>query len=530
MFNFIVIGAGSAGCVVASRLTENPDISVCLLEAGGPDSSVLIHAPMGVAAILPIKFNNWGFKTTAQKGLNGRQGYQPRGRVLGGSSSINAMLYIRGHKSDYDDWANLGNEGWAWDDVLPWFKRSENNERGGDDLHGAGGPLNVADQRSPRNIGDAFIEAGAEIQARRNDDFNGPEQEGIGFYQVTQKDGERYSAAKAYLTPHLSRPNLTVVTKARVAKILIENKRAVGVAYIHQGKRIEIKAKQEVIVSGGAFGSPQTLLLSGIGPKDELQKHGIDVVHELPGVGQNLQDHVDYTAAYKSPSKDTLGVSLSSTIAIAKGIMEWRRQRTGVVTTPFAEGGAFLKTKSDLDRPDIQLHFVVGIVDDHNRKPHLGNGYSCHICVLRPKSRGRVGLNSNNPKHDPLIDPGFFSDERDLDTMAAGVRMTRQLLEAPALDPYRGKELYKVDHNDDQALKKMIRDRADTVYHPVGTCKMGSDDMAVVDNKLRVHGIDGLRVVDASIMPTLIGGNTNAPTIMIGERAVDFIRTDMSNR
>ncbi|MBT5161679.1 MAG: glucose-methanol-choline oxidoreductase, partial [Alphaproteobacteria bacterium] len=399
---------------------------------------------------------------------------------------------------------------------------------GGDDLHGAGGPLNIADQRSPRKIGNAFIEAGAEIQARRNDDFNGPEQEGIGFYQVTQKDGERYSAAKAYLTPHLSRPNLTVVTRARVAKILIKDKRAVGVAYIHQGKRVEIKAKHEVIVSGGAFGSPQTLLLSGIGPMDELQKHGIDVVHELPGVGQNLQDHIDYTAAYKSPSKDVLGASLSGTVAILKGIMEWRRQRTGVITTPFAEGGAFLKTLADLDRPDIQLHFVVGIVDDHNRKPHLGNGYSCHICVLRPKSRGRVGLNSSNPKHDPFIDPGFLSDEHDLDTLAAGVRMTRQLLEAPALAPYRGKELYKVDHNDDQALKKMIRDRADTVYHPVGTCKMGSDDMAVVDNKLRVHGIDGLRVVDASIMPTLIGGNTNAPTIMIGERAADFIRQAMA--
>ena len=528
MFDYIVIGGGSAGSVVASRLTEDPDISVCLLEAGGPDSSVLIHAPMGVAAMLPVKFNNWGFKTTAQKGLNGRQGYQPRGRVLGGSSSINAMLYIRGQASDYDDWANLGNDGWAWEDVLPWFKKAENNERGADDLHGTGGPLNVADQRSPRAIGEAFIEAGAEIQARRNDDFNGPVQEGIGYYQVTQKDGERFSAAKGYLTPYLSRPNLTVVTRARVAKILIEDKRAVGVAYLHQGKRIEIRAKNEVIVSGGAFGSPQALLLSGIGPADELQKHGVEMVHELPGVGQNLQDHIDYTAAYKSPSTDLLGVSLSGTVAILKGIMEWRRQRTGVITTPFAEGGAFLKTRADLERPDVQLHFVVGIVDDHNRKPHLGNGFSCHICVLRPFSRGRVGLNSNNPAHDPLIDPAFLSDERDLETLAAGVRQTRQLLQAPALAPYRGKELYAVDHNDDAALKDMIRRRADTVYHPVGTCRMGTDDQAVVDNKLKVHGIDGLRVVDASVMPTLIGGNTNAPTIMIGERAADFIKTAMA--
>ena len=526
MFDYVVIGGGSAGCVVASRLSEDPDVTVCLLEAGGPDNSILIHAPMGVAAILPIKFNNWGFKTTPQKGLNGRQGYQPRGRVLGGSSSINAMLYVRGHASDYDDWANLGNDGWSWNDVLPWFKKAENNERGADDLHGTGGPLNVMDQRSPRDIGEAFIQAGNELQIPRNDDFNGPEQEGIGFYQVTQKDGERYSAAKAYLTPNLSRPNLTVVTKARVAKILIEDKRVTGVAYIHKGKRVEVKVRKEVILSGGAFGSPQALLLSGIGPVNELQKHGIEVVHELPGVGQNLQDHIDYTAAYKSSSSDVLGLSASGTAGILKGIMEWRKQRTGIVTTPFAETGAFLKTRPELKRPDIQLHFVIGIVDDHNRKPHLGNGYSCHICVLRPESRGRVGLNSNNPRHDPLIDPGFLSDERDLDTLAAGLRMTRQLLEAQPLAPWRGRELYQVDHNNDEALKKMIRDRADTVYHPVGTCKMGVDDMAVVDNKLKVRGLEGLRIADASIMPTLIGGNTNAPSIMIGERAADFIKTE----
>jgi len=526
MYDYIVVGSGSGGSVVASRLSEDASVKVCLLEAGGPDSSVLIHAPAGVAAILPTKINNWGFKTAPQPGLNNRRGYQPRGRVLGGSSSINAMLYVRGHRSDYDHWAELGNAGWSWDDVLPYFRKAEHNERGGDDLHGVDGPLNVADQRSPRGIGDAFLNAAREMQVPINEDFNGPEQEGIGYYQVTQKDGERFSAAKAYLTPHLDRANLDIITKARASKILFEGKRAVGVAYIQGGRTIEIKAAREVILAGGAFASPQLLKLSGVGPGDELRRHGIEVQHELPGVGENLQDHIDYVAAYKSRSRDTLGVSLGGTIDLTRAIFEWRSKRTGMITTPFAEAGGFIKTSPDLAAPDIQLHLVVGIVDDHNRKLHPGHGFSCHICVLRPKSRGNVTLKSARPGDDPVIDPKFFSDEADLDLLIEGYKATRRILEAPALAGYRARELYKVDMNDDAALRAIVRMRADTVYHPVGSCKMGNDDMAVVDNNLRVQGLQGLRIADASIMPTLIGGNTNAPSIMIGERAADFIKSD----
>ena len=525
MYDYVVVGSGSGGSVVAGRLSQDPNVKVCLLEAGGPDKSALIQAPAGVAAILPTKIKNWGYKTTPQPGLNNRRGYQPRGRVLGGSSSINAMLYIRGHRSDYDHWADLGNDGWSWDDVLPYFKKSEHNERGDDDLHGAGGPLNVADQRSPRKVGQAFLKAAEEMQIPHNTDFNGAEQEGVGFYQVTQKNGERCSAAKAYLTPHLERPNLNVITGARATRILFDGKRAVGVAYAQGGRQTEIKAAGEVILAGGAFASPQLLLLSGVGPADELKKHGIEVRHELPGVGENLQDHIDYVAAYKSRSRDVLGVSLGGTIDLTRAIFEWRKKRTGLITTPFAEAGGFLKTNPDLAAPDIQLHFVVGIVDDHNRRLHLGHGFSCHICVLRPKSRGSVKLAGANPKHDPAIDPAFFSDEADLDLLVAGYKLTRRILEAPALSEYRARELYKVDMTDDTALRRMVRQRADTVYHPVGTCKMGNDDMAVVDNKLRVQGLEGLRVADASIMPTLIGGNTNAPAIMIGERAAEFIQS-----
>jgi len=528
MYDYVVVGSGSGGSVVAGRLSENPEAKVCLLEAGGPDTSILIHAPAGVAAILPTKLNNWGFKTAPQAGLNNRRGYQPRGRVLGGSSSINAMLYVRGHRSDYDHWADLGNDGWSWDEVLPFFKKSEGNERGGDDLHGADGPLNVADQRSPRKIGQAFLHAAEEMQIPLNADFNGPEQEGLGFYQVTQKNGERHSAAKAYLTPHLDRPNLTVITKARASRIIFEGKRAVGVAYSQGGREVEVRAEREVILSGGAFASPQLLKLSGVGPADELRQHGIELRHELPGVGENLQDHIDYVAAYKSRSRDVLGVSLGGTIDLTRAIFEWRSKRTGMIATPFAEAGGFLRSKPDLAAPDIQLHFVVGIVDDHNRKLHLGHGFSCHICVLRPKSRGTVTLASARVKDDPVIDPRFFSDEADLDSLVEGYKLTRRILEAPALAEYRARELYKVDMNDDAALRKIVRQRADTVYHPVGSCKMGNDDMAVVENKLRVRGLEGLRIADASIMPTLIGGNTNAPAIMIGERCADFIRAEAS--
>ncbi len=528
-FDYIVVGGGSAGCAVAARLTEDPAVRVCLLEAGGPDKSVLIHAPAGVAAILPTPLFNWAFKTEPQPGLNGRRGYQPRGRTLGGSSSINAMLYVRGHRSDYDHWAGLGNRGWSYDEVLPFFRKAENNETHDDEYHGRGGPLNVAELKSPSALDKVFIEAAGQMQIPPTPDYNGAEQYGAHQYQVTHINGERCSAAKAYITPNLDRPNLAVITRALTEKVLFDGTRAVGVAYAQGGARREIKARREVILSGGAFGSPQLMMLSGIGPAGELNGHGIEVVRDLSGVGRNLQDHIDLVYSYRSRERrETFGVSLRGSIDLMKAMPEWKNKRTGKITSPFAEAGAFVKSAPDVEVPDLQLIFVVGIVDDHNRKLHLGHGFSSHCTVLRPKSRGHVALKSADPKDAPLIDPNFLDDEADLDLLEKGAAIQRGVLEAPAFDPYRGKLLYAVDPNDREAVRQDIRNRADTQYHPVGTCKMGpeSDAMAVVDARLRVRGTEGLRVADASIMPTLTGGNTNAPTIMIGEKAADMIKAD----
>jgi len=525
-FDYIVVGAGSAGCVVARRLSDDPNVRVCLLEAGKPDKSFLIQVPFGVAAILPTRFSNWAFHTVRQAGLNGRTGYQPRGKTLGGSSSINAMVYIRGQAEDYDHWAALGNDGWGWDDVLPVFKRAQNQERGADDYHGTGGPLNVADLRSPNPVGQRFIRAAEELQLPCTDDFNGPQQEGIGTYQVTQINGERCSAAKAYLTPVLDRPNLTVLTGAQAQRLLLEEGRAVGVAFRHDGQDRQVRARGEIVLSGGAFQSPQLLLASGIGPGEELSRHGIAVQHELPGVGRNLQDHIDHVLSYKSPSRDAVGMTLPGIARILRSIPEWRRKRTGHLTTNFAETGGFLRSAPGIERPDLQLHFVIGIVDDHSRKRHFGHGFGCHVCLLRPKSRGHVGLASPDPLAPPRIDPNFLAEEDDLEVLVKGFKITRQLLEAPAFSAIRGEPLYFGDAVSDEEIRADIRARADTVYHPVGTCKMGGDEMAVVDSRLRVHGLGGLRVADASIMPTIVSGNTNAPSIMIGERCAEFMRAD----
>ena len=524
-FDYIVVGGGSGGCTVAGRLSEDPNNKVCLIEAGGDGKNILIRTPVGVATILSTPFLNWAYKSIPQKGMNGRQSYQPRGRALGGSSAINAMLYLRGHKQDYDEWRDLGNPGWGFEDVLPYFKKSEGNSRGESELLGAHGPLQVKDPSSPHKISTAFVEAARETQLKINDDFNGPEQEGVGHYQVTQKDGERCSAAAAYIHPHMKRPNLTVLIKTRAHKILFDGKRAVGVKISGPKGEREIHSRKEIILAGGAFNSPQLLMLSGIGPAKHLKSLGIEVVHDNPEVGQNLQDHIDYVSIYKSLKKDVFGISFSGIKDIFKGVHQWRMSRDGKLTSTFAEAGGFVKSSPKINRPDLQYHFVVGIVDDHNRKLHLGHGYSCHVCILRPKSRGSVRLAANDVKKAPLIDMGFFNEREDMDLLIKGVRAMRQLLEAPALKPWRGKELYTSGNETDAELEEIIRNRADTVYHPVGTCRMGSDNSAVVDPQLKVCGVQGLRVADASIMPRITGGNTNAPTIMIAEKCADMIRS-----
>lgn len=532
-FDYVIAGGGSAGAVLAARLSEDPANKVCLLEAGGQGRSLLIRVPAGLVAMLPGygKINNWAFNTVPQAGLNGRKGYQPRGRALGGSSAINAMLYIRGQKQDYDGWATRGCEGWDWESVLPYFKRSESNARLGGDLHGQTGPLQVCDQRSPRLVTKAFIESAQQLQIPVIDDFNTGDNYGAGYYQVTQfhdpaRVGQRCSAAAGYLHPIMGqRPNLTVITQARATKILFDGKRAIGVEYQHGRKRLRAMAKREVIVSGGTFGSPQLLQLSGIGRAEDITRHGIKMLHELPGVGQNLQDHLDFIQSWKSRDTDNFGIGAVGTARLLEHSGRYIKNRDGMLATPFAEGAAFLKSDPTLERADLQLHFVISLADDHARKLHYGYGFSCHACVLQPFSRGTVSLQSADPLDPPEIDPRFLSDERDLHILIKAARITRQILTAAPLAPFRDKEMFGVhDHMTDAEWAQHIRARADTIYHPVGTCKMGTDDMAVVDPQLCVHGLQGLRVIDASVMPTLVSGNTNAPTIMIAEKAIDIIK------
>lgn len=494
-----------------------------LLEAGGRNTGLRTRIP-GFMAFQTDK-TNWRFETVPQAGLNGRRGYQPRGRGLGGSSAINAMLYLRGNRWDYDNWAALGCPGWSYDEVLPYFKRAEANERGSDALHGGDGPLHVSDQRSPHKGSLDFVEAGRNLQIPVNDDFNGARQDGIGLFQVTQHRGERWSAGRAYLGQ--PRAMLDVRTDVIVERVLFDEGRAWGVAYVQDGEERIVRAKRAVVLAGGVFGTPQLLMLSGIGPGAHLRRHGIAVRVDRPAVGSNLQDHLDYVAAFETKGTYFLGSSLKGTLQMAGAVLEWFKSRTGTMTSPFAEAGAFLTLQPDAPAPDIQLHFVPVVLEDHGRTKVKAHGFSCHVCVLRPESTGTVRLQSADARVAPLIDPAFLSAPADLALLKQGVRAMYRVLETPPLSTHGAKDRYPIDVNDDVALERLIRARADTIYHPVGTARMGSDDAAVCDAKLRVRGVEGLYVADASVMPKLVSGNTNAPSIMIGERCADFVLGDL---
>lgn len=525
-FDFIIVGGGSAGCVLAERLSACGKYQVCLLEAGVKDTSKTIHMPIGVVSLMRSKKLNWQYNSVAEETQDGRKIFNPRGKTLGGSSSINAMLYVRGQKQDYDHWAELGNDQWSFDKVLPYFKSTQYQERGESELHGVKGELNVADTRGKAPIFDDFISAAQEAGFKANDDFNGQDQEGVGYYQVTQKGGLRYSAAKAFLTPNLDRPNLTVLTQVQVSKILVENGCAKGVSYQQNGEAKQLFANKEVLLSAGAFNSPQLLMLSGIGPKEELEKHQIKVEHDLPGVGKNLQEHVDVMVVKNHKRTDLLSLRPKGIWWAIKDSLKFFRNQTGVLTTAVAEAGGFVKSTPELSRPDLQLHFIPGAMDDHGRNTKLlmKYGISLHVCLLRPKSTGCVTLQNAHFESEPNIQLNMLAEKEDQDIMIKGVKLARKIMSSSPLEQNNGEEIFPGEacQSDDQILD-FIKQKSNTIYHPVGTCKMGSDEMAVVDQSLKVHGINNLRVIDASVMPTLISGNTNAPTIMIAAKTADNI-------
>jgi choline dehydrogenase len=529
-FDYIIAGAGSAGCTVAERLSRDPDVTVCVLEAGGSDDDPIIRTPMLLQFAVPGDTYNWGYWTEAQSHLNDRKLFWPRGKVLGGSSSINAMHYMRGAKENYDEWENTyGAEGWGWDNALPAFKEVQHQTRGASELHGTGGPLWVQDIAPLNPLTEAYFKACEQTQHRHNPDFNGSRQEGFGPYQVTQRDGKRCSAADAFLRPAMERDNCTVTIKAMVRRVIIENGRATGVEVDIDGERQVLSARREIILSGGAINSPQTLLLSGIGPADELREAGVSVEHDLPGVGKNLQDHLDVTAQTWTNSADSIGNSLRSIPGHAYMVARWALRGDGPFTVNPVQGGAFIKSAFAEELPDLQLVFIPAISNPHGIEKSWGHGVTLHVCQLYPKSRGEIRLQSTDPDDHPLIQPNYLSEDFDTDVLTDGLAKVREILAAPAFDYDRKAERYPgPDVSSRAELREDVRARAETLYHPTSTCAMGSGDLAVTDSRCRVKGVDGLRVIDASVMPRLIGGNTNAPTIMIATRAAAMIAEDHS--
>lgn len=526
-FDYVIVGAGSAGCTLAARLTEDPAIRVALIEAGGKDTSLLVRMPAGVGNLLKQRGpHNWGFWTAPQKHMNGRRLYWPRGKGLGGSSSINGMVYIRGHASDYDQWQQMGLKGWGYEDVLPYFKKSECHPDGESTFHGGSGPLHISESPADEPLYRAFLEAGHQAGYPYTPDFNGAEQEGFGPYQRSIHEGERWSASFAYLRPALSRPNLTVITTGRVTRVLVEKGRATGVEYASKrgAQPVSVRAESEVILCAGAVQSPQILQLSGIGNPADLSPHGIDVVADVPEIGANLLDHLDVSIVHTCTQKVT-GYSKQAGLKKIGVGLNYLLRKQGPGRDNFLQAGAFLSTREGLQAPDIQLHFVNAAMLDHANTEIGEDGFTIHACQLRPESKGHVALNSADPFDDPLIDPNYLASELDRRVIRDAAKMTLDIAEQQAFDAYRGRLILPetLPQTDDD-WDAFVRARGETIYHPVGTVRMGTDETAPLDASLRMRAIEGLRVIDASVMPTLIGGNTNAPTIMIAEKAADMIR------
>lgn len=526
-YDYVIVGAGSAGCVLANRLSADPDITVCLIEAGKKDTSLLVRMPAGVGQLMKEKNDhNWGFTTAPQAHMEGRELFWPRGKGLGGSSSINGMIYIRGHARDYDQWRQMGLEGWSFADVLPYFKRSERYDGGETDFHGGDGPLNVTESPLSSQIFEAFIEAGAQAGHKLTDDFNGAEQEGFGRYQRTIFEGERWSASFGYLRPiEKARSNLTIVSTGYATRVVLENGRATGVELLagKRGERETVRADREVIVCAGAVQSPQLLQLSGIGDPEHLESIGIETQVASSGVGQNLQDHLNVTVIHEMTRPDSVYSKQKGLRKVGVGL-KYLWNKTGPGADNHLQSGAFLKSREGLELPDLQLHFVNGIVIEHAQQPADRDGFTVDVCQLRPESRGTVLAASSDPFDAPVIDPNYLATEEDRRVMREAVKITRDVCAQAALTPWRGPEMYPgANVSSDAEIDAFIRETGETIYHPVGTVAMGASDSAPLDGELKVRGVDGLRVVDASVMPTLIGGNTNAPTIMIAEKAADMI-------